>query len=190
MHTLQAIVADFEAFDDCHLNLHELDILNLVRDISVKSQNSTEKDIRTNMAEPTISSRFETWFSVLSRSWSWYRFFLSSNSAFLCLQDKDKAAKYKLTISFRRLRHTYIYNTKFQMMIQVSWLKNICTHTHFKWFLTLFCHLLATALPEVALSPAEEWFSFGIVSAYLSAALIAEKLHTKNKTKKKPKRCR
>lgn len=35
MHTLQAIVANFEAFDDCHLDLHELNILNLVRDISV-----------------------------------------------------------------------------------------------------------------------------------------------------------
>lgn len=30
MHTLQAIVADFEALDDFHLNLHELDVLNLL----------------------------------------------------------------------------------------------------------------------------------------------------------------
>lgn len=48
MHTLQAIVANFEAFDDCNLNLHEFNILNLVRHNSVlgKSQNSTGKDIR------------------------------------------------------------------------------------------------------------------------------------------------
>lgn len=31
MHTLQALVANFEAFDDCYLNLHELNIVNLVR---------------------------------------------------------------------------------------------------------------------------------------------------------------
>lgn len=35
MHTLQAIVANFEAFDDCNLNLHEFNILNLVRHNSV-----------------------------------------------------------------------------------------------------------------------------------------------------------
>lgn len=47
-----------------------------------------------------------------------------------------------------------------------------------KCVLTPFFHLLAAALPEVALSPSEARFSFGTVSAYLFAALIAEKLHT------------
>lgn len=32
MHALQALVANFEAFDDSYLNLHELNIVNLVRD--------------------------------------------------------------------------------------------------------------------------------------------------------------
>lgn len=32
MHALQALVANFEAFDDFYLNLHELNIVNLVRD--------------------------------------------------------------------------------------------------------------------------------------------------------------
>lgn len=34
MHALQAIIANFEPFDDLHLNLHELNILNLLADIS------------------------------------------------------------------------------------------------------------------------------------------------------------
>lgn len=32
MHALQALVANFEAFDDSYLYLHELNIVNLVRD--------------------------------------------------------------------------------------------------------------------------------------------------------------
>lgn len=43
MHALQAIVANFEAFDDCYLNLHELNVLNLVRDISVLVKSLTCK---------------------------------------------------------------------------------------------------------------------------------------------------
>lgn len=35
MHTLQAIVANFEPLDDLHLNLHELNILNLLTNISM-----------------------------------------------------------------------------------------------------------------------------------------------------------
>lgn len=35
MHTLQALVANFEPFDDFHLNLRELNILNLLTNISI-----------------------------------------------------------------------------------------------------------------------------------------------------------
>ena len=56
MHTLQAIVANFEAFDDCNLNLHEFNILNLVRHNSVlgKSQNSTIKKQTNRNARMSI----------------------------------------------------------------------------------------------------------------------------------------
>lgn len=53
-----------------------------------------------------------------------------------------------------------------------------------KCFLTLFFQLLAAASPEVALSPAGARSSSDTVSAYLSAALIAEKLHTRIKKSK------
>lgn len=39
MHTLQTIVANFEPLDDFHLNLHELDILNLLTNISMTNSN-------------------------------------------------------------------------------------------------------------------------------------------------------
>lgn len=35
MHALQAFVANFEPLDDLHLNLHELNILNLLTNISI-----------------------------------------------------------------------------------------------------------------------------------------------------------
>lgn len=47
VHTLQALVANSEAFDDSFLNLHELNIVNLVRD-GVRALNSTGMDIRTD----------------------------------------------------------------------------------------------------------------------------------------------
>lgn len=49
MHTLQAIVANFEAFDDCNLNLHEFNILNLVRHNSVLGKSSILQEKTSEM---------------------------------------------------------------------------------------------------------------------------------------------
>lgn len=43
MHALQALVANFEPLDDLHLNLHELNILNLLADISRVVRTSGKK---------------------------------------------------------------------------------------------------------------------------------------------------
>lgn len=47
MHALQALVANFQALDDLHLNLHELNILNLLADISrvVRTSGKKKKSI-------------------------------------------------------------------------------------------------------------------------------------------------
>lgn len=38
MHTLQTIISNLKPFDDFHLYLHELNILNLLTNISIKKQ--------------------------------------------------------------------------------------------------------------------------------------------------------
>lgn len=67
MHTLQAIVANFEAFDDCNLSLHEFNILNLVRHNGVlgKSQNCTGENIKNACTYSQISTGLHLGYKVL-----------------------------------------------------------------------------------------------------------------------------
>lgn len=55
MHTLQTIVANFEPLDDFHLNLHELNILNLLTNISMKKGNKQTKTTKLPFSVPLLS---------------------------------------------------------------------------------------------------------------------------------------
>lgn len=63
MHALQALVANFEALDDLHLNLHELNILNLLADIS--------RVVRTSGKKKKNRSHLQTFSEGKTHSVSW-----------------------------------------------------------------------------------------------------------------------
>lgn len=65
MHTLQTIVANFEPLDDFHLNLHELDILNLLTNISMTNSNyNTNKCWKYFELETAISCKKKKCFAA------------------------------------------------------------------------------------------------------------------------------
>lgn len=82
MHFLQTIISNFQPINDLPLNLSKLQVLDLkqagsrVRVVSAFAKETPPPSL-------TIRSRLLIWFSVLSRSCSWYRFFFSRRRAFL-----------------------------------------------------------------------------------------------------------
>lgn len=84
MHLFQTLVSNLQPFDYLHLNLGELDALDL-RWKSKPTRRSgaclPHLHLPPQPTPPTIVSRLVIWFSVLSRSCSRYCFFLSSSLA-------------------------------------------------------------------------------------------------------------
>lgn len=83
MHLFQTLISNLQPFDHLHFNLGELYTLDLRMPKQTRWSGACLPHLLLPPlpAPPTIVSRLVIWFSVLSRSCSRYRFFLSSSLA-------------------------------------------------------------------------------------------------------------